>query len=58
MPLLDVETERKLIVAVESLRTDRSGPRHKHGTPEYYRQEGELNMLDAFLRMLRSGSWE
>lgn len=46
-------TNEDLIAVVEAFRTQRSAARHVPNSGPAYRQEGELNMLAWFLRVLR-----
>lgn len=39
---------------LQQLRVDRSTPRHAQGSAPAYRQEGELNMIDHFMKLLET----
>jgi hypothetical protein len=42
---------------VDGIAATRSMAQHRPDSPESYRQAGEINMLDAVMRRLRTGEW-
>lgn len=40
---------------LDALRADRAEPQHRYGSPEYHRQEGELNAFAMVRRLFLTG---